>query len=1037
MEFALFNTIYPRLINRVSKCLPIIFLIALLASSSAVGQSTDNLLTQFEEAKELYYFDQEERAGELFDHILPGLCSSADLMEQCAESYIYKSVLQRLNRDFEQAGDYLEDARIITEEYLDLPHPLMVEIYVQHSYLFDEMTQTGRAQQWSVRAYDYAIDHQLDAISLARAYINRGYLSDSQGNYEEAIEFYRSAIELLESESSQDLFEIKRMQSIVYNNIGVSHRRLGQYDQAMDYYQKAYDAAIETFGQYHTEIALLYNSMGTFYYSIGDIGTAADYFIQSGSIFEEVRGEYNNRVAQAYNNAGVSFLNIGDIENATYYLERAQRIKEEILGPDHPDTAVGYHNLASIYKNHEEYDKAEQNYRLSLQVRKAIHGNNHPSLIISHVNLGQLYTQTGELMKAREYYQAALDIGIERLGEAHPDVLGLYASLGETYRKEGRLNEANSYYRKSLSILIDETYQPLITVIDPSEVNYPSQLLEIIRDKAELNFDIYREQGNREMLYEVMRLYTSATETIEFLQFQYQSEASKLSLLENNYSIFTGATDAMYELYRETGEDIWVSDLIELSEKSRARIALELFQTVRARNFGNVPEPVLEQERKLNEQVTFFFQQLHLEQEKGLEADHESLRIYQDSLFHARRDLMEFTESLEDDYPLYYAVKYDQSIADTDQIQSLLEPDESILLFVYGSDQLYGLVIENDLIEIKKLGSHEEIDQLVDHLRHSILNHEDTHYKSTSHDLYLTLFEPLEEFLNGSSLIILPDQKLHYLPFELLLTSKADETDFHRLPYLIRDYQIQYAPSATVFNTMQQQRPPDPRNMMAFAPFNDSGHEAAPLSDDHTLQRYISGLSPLPLTDYETAEISRIFEERRGVRDFFFPNRATVYKGEEAHIGRLMTPAVQNYNYLHFATHAFVNESRPELSGIVFNSGNPDSDGILYVGDIYNLRLNADLVVLGACETGLGTIRKGEGLIGFTRAFIYSGTSNLLVSMWRVNDQPTSRLMINFYHHVRNGDSYGSALQSAKLDLINNPETSHPINWAAFILNGR
>jgi CHAT domain-containing protein/Tfp pilus assembly protein PilF len=1035
MIYALLNSFIRRLTVSSGIRMPLMVLAVLLIHFPAYGQSNQNILDRFEEAKELYYFDQEEKAEELFDRILPGLCSDSGLMNECAEAYTYKGVLHRIYRNFERSRNYLEDARIIIEEYLDLPHRLLVEIYVQHSYLYEDMNQTEQAHRWSMRAYDYADEHQMDAASRARTYINRGYLSDSRGNYDEAIEYYNIASDLLENET--DRFEIRRLQAIVFNNIGVSHRRLGQYELAMNNYQKAYDAAIETYGQYHTEIALLYNSMGTFYYSIGDIGTAADYFIRSGTIFEEVRGEYNNRVAQAYNNAGVSFLNIGDVENATYYLERAQRIKEEVFGPDHPDTAVGYHNLASIYKSNHEYSKAERNYQLSLQVRKAIHGENHPSLIISYVNLGQLYTLTGELSKAREYYNAALDIGTDRLGEAHPDVLGLYASLGETYKEEGRLDEANRFYRKSLSILIHETYEPLITVIDPSEVNYPTRLLEIIRDKAELNFKLYREEGSREMLYEVMRLYNSATETIEFLQFQYQSEASKLRLLESNYSIFTGAADAMYELYIETGEDVWLSDLIELSEKSRARIALELFQTVRARDFGNVPESVLKQEQELNEQVTFFFQQLHLEQEKGLDADSESLKIYQDSLFYARRELMEFTANLEDDYPLYYAVKYDQSIADTDMIQSLIGPDESILLYVYGNDDIYGLVIENNRIDIKKLGSHDRIDQMADLLRHSILNMDDSLFKQTSHELYLALFEPLEEFLNGQSLIILPDQKLHYLPFEVLLTSESAGTDFHRLPYLVRDYQIQYAPSATVFNTMQEQRPQEPRNLMAFAPFIDTGVDAAEFTDDHGLQRYISGLSPLPLTEFETTEISRIFEQRRGVRDFFFPNRATVYKGEDAHIQRLMTPAVQNYSFLHFATHAFVNENRPELSGIMFNGGNPGSEDILYVGDIYNLRLNADLVVLGACETGLGTIRKGEGLIGFTRAFIYSGTSNLVVSMWRVNDQPTSRLMINFYQQIHNGHSYGSSLQQAKLDLINNPETSHPIHWAAFILNGR
>ena len=108
-----------------------------------------------------------------------------------------------------------------------------------------------------------------------------------------------------------------------------------------------------------------------------------------------------------------------------------------------------------------------------------------------------------------------------------------------------------------------------------------------------------------------------------------------------------------------------------------------------------------------------------------------------------------------------------------------------------------------------------------------------------------------------------------------------------------------------------------------------------------------------------------------------------------------------------------------------------------YVDDIYTMELNADLVVLGACETGLGLVYRGEGLIGFTRAFIYAGASNLMVSMWRVNDQPTANLMINFYEEIRAGTGYNESLRNAKLTLIENPNTAAPRNWAAFVLQGR
>jgi CHAT domain-containing protein len=154
-----------------------------------------------------------------------------------------------------------------------------------------------------------------------------------------------------------------------------------------------------------------------------------------------------------------------------------------------------------------------------------------------------------------------------------------------------------------------------------------------------------------------------------------------------------------------------------------------------------------------------------------------------------------------------------------------------------------------------------------------------------------------------------------------------------------------------------------------------------------------------------------------------------------------MSDSIRNYNIIHFATHGFVNSESPELSGIQLAITNKSKDdGILYSGDIYNLKLNAELVVLSACETGLGKISKGEGIIGLSRAFLFSGASNLIVSLWKVSDFSTSELMIEFYKNILGkkdvNHSYSSDLRSAKLKLIGNKEFAKPYYWSPFILLG-
>ncbi len=183
--------------------------------------------------------------------------------------------------------------------------------------------------------------------------------------------------------------------------------------------------------------------------------------------------------------------------------------------------------------------------------------------------------------------------------------------------------------------------------------------------------------------------------------------------------------------------------------------------------------------------------------------------------------------------------------------------------------------------------------------------------------------------------------------------------------------------------------------------------------------------------------------------------KALIKTHSKANEGFVKSDELQNYRVIHFATHGFVNEENPKLSGILFAQDTTKIDkesfeniaglianqneGILYQSEIYNLNFNADLVVLSACETGLGKITKGEGVIGLTRALLYAGSKNIVVSLWSVNDKSTSKLMIFFYENLLNDkkqDKYSKPLSEAKRKIIEDGKYSHPYFWSPFILIG-
>ena len=193
-----------------------------------------------------------------------------------------------------------------------------------------------------------------------------------------------------------------------------------------------------------------------------------------------------------------------------------------------------------------------------------------------------------------------------------------------------------------------------------------------------------------------------------------------------------------------------------------------------------------------------------------------------------------------------------------------------------------------------------------------------------------------------------------------------------------------------------------------------------------------SYITPLPATETETEDILKLYDEKN--------LKAKVLLHNNANEKFLKSGELEQYKVLHFATHGFVNSERPELSGLLLaQDSTGGEDGVLYSGEIYNLKLNADLVVLSACETGLGKIQKGEGIIGLTRALLYAGAKNIIVSLWQVADESTSDLMVDFYKNSlisKEQLSYSEALRNAKLKMISEGEYAHPLFWSPFILIG-
>lgn len=320
--------------------------------------------------------------------------------------------------------------------------------------------------------------------------------------------------------------------------------------------------------------------------------------------------------------------------------------------------------------------------------------------------------------------------------------------------------------------------------------------------------------------------------------------------------------------------------------------------------------------------------------------------------------------------------------------------------------------------------------------------------------LYKMLFRPMSQYLvRGHRLIIVPDGILYYLPFETLVKTVARSSDQAaamdlRVRYLVEDHSITYAPSAAVLGDLLAKRKESvrklggrKRELLAYGDpvfsLKQRTARARTGPEESKLGEIVRGVyegrgikfPPLPSTRAEVEGITRLYP----------PTKSKAYLGSKATEASVKTEKLSQYKRLHFATHAIIDEAVPVRSGVVLSLVDTgDEDGILQMREIFNLELEAELVVLSACQTALGKMVRGEGIVGLTRAFMYAGAPSLAVSLWPVNDFSTAEFMKMFYQKMKAGQGNGDALRAAKLEMIHSesPAYRHPYFWAAFVLVG-
>jgi CHAT domain-containing protein len=447
------------------------------------------------------------------------------------------------------------------------------------------------------------------------------------------------------------------------------------------------------------------------------------------------------------------------------------------------------------------------------------------------------------------------------------------------------------------------------------------------------------------------------------------------------------------------------------AEKSKGAVLLESISDTNAKSFAGIPDNMLEEEKDIKSTLAVIAQKL------AQKPTAEEERALRESSFALRKRYQSFTEMLEQKFPNYFNLKFNSAAPSLSQLQSLLGTRSALLSYVADekNNQLYIFLVRKKKYRVWQRPLPKDFDKYITGLRNGVYFTEINTYKHAAYNLASTLIPPLPSQIKD--LIIVPTGRLALIPFEVLLLKQPRKiTDFHSMPYAIKRYSIRYEFSGgLLLQKAKKTALSTSPSILLCAPVNFPGKEY---------------LGELPGTENEVKEISGLFTEKQILN--------TAYTRTEADEGVIKGGGLKNYQFLHFATHGVVDEAHPELSRIFLRSDSRTEDGDLFAGEIYNLELDASLVTLSACQTGLGKVLKGEGVIGLSRALVYAGARNVVVSFWNVADESTAVLMKDFYRNVlenRNA-GYSSNLRSAKLKLLTNNKYAAPFYWAPFVLIG-
>lgn len=729
-------------------------------------------------------------------------------------------------------------------------------------------------------------------------------------------------------------------------------------------------------------------------------------------------GQIVSTIGETFLENGLPEAALKKIELATDYFHKAQKLKS---------VSVMLWDLGRVYHAQGKYTEALASLHQALTDFQAVREQYLEALCSE--SLGKTYSAIGDRETALTYLQRAFSLYSQR--GATMEAARTSALIGQEHLQQGKLQPAREQLNSALN-----TFEKLADHVNGSATLYALGKLEL-------------KENNLPAAEEYLRRSIDATENIRRVSTSSDLTASLSAAVDDRYQSYVECLMRQHKAQPDKGFNVRA---FEASESSRGRALAEMLRATGGNFAPGVDAALMEREQLLRKSLRV--KEDHKVKLLARDYKQEQLVALDAEIAQLEKEHNQAVETIQSSYPAFKQITHPQSLYLRQIQEQVIADDNTVMLeFSLGENESYVWVVTRNNLTSYPLPPEARISEQANSLYKQLKTRPGSDQTSetinaAARELAQTILAPVASELNKQRLIVVAHRALNFIPFQVLSNPKTNEP-------LIASYDVVNAPSASILAGLSEEgrRRGGGRVLAAFgSPVFESNYSskanngnvdiASLQSIDHDRWRQAVRDIDLNGEAFEPSGIQPLFfsaRELANLRDVVGDGQSMIAVDFDASRDKLLKTDLTQYSILHFATHGFLDTERPENSGLVLSTMTRDGkaqNGFVSLQDVYQLRAPA-VVVLSACETGLGKEVRGEGLIGLTRGFMYAGASSVVASLWKVDDEATAELMKRFYKNMlEDGMTPATALREAQNSFRQHPIWSAPYYWAGFTLQG-